>query len=370
MTSTPTISVVMSVYNAGPYLRPAVESVLAQTFTDNEYIFIDDGSTDDSPNVLREYAARDKRIRLTVRPNKGLTVTLNEGLHQARGEFVARMDCDDVSLPDRFEKQLAWFRAHPDLVCIGGHFALVDEKGRLLTVLRPPSDDESIQKLLLAGHTAITHPSAMMRRDAALRVGGYDPFFKTTQDLDLWLRLGEIGKLGNVPQLVLKFRQHGGSISENKREEQRRFGREACERAWKRRGLAGMTYEAAEPWRPGRDRHSRHAFALRYGWWGFNSAARGTALAYGWKAVRIAPWKIEGWKLLAAAVMKSMPAAPEGPSSLSPVLRGEGGGEGPALKSAMSDPAPGIPKEPLTPTLSPEYRGEGEMAADAREVRP
>ena len=363
MTSTPTLSVVMSVYNAGAFLRPAVESVLAQTFADNEYLFIDDGSTDDSPNVLREYAARDPRIRLTVRPNKGLTVTLNEGLQLARGEFVARMDCDDISLPDRFEKQLAWFRANPDLVCIGGHFALIDEKGRLLTVLRPPSDDASIQKLLLAGHTAITHPAAMMRRDAALRVGGYDTFFKTTQDLDLWLRLGEVGKLGNVPQLVLKFRQHGGSISETKREEQRRFGREACERAWKRRGLTGMTYEAEEPWRPGRDRHSRHKFALRYGWRGFNSAARGTALAYGWKAIRIAPWKIEGWKLLAAAMLKPMPRA-EGRSSLSPVLRGEGGGGGPALKSQISNLES---KEPLTPTLSPEYRGEGEAAT--REVQ-
>jgi glycosyltransferase involved in cell wall biosynthesis len=307
MGSTPTISLVMSVYNAGRFLRPAMDSVLAQTFGDVEYIVIDDGSSDGSPQVLRDYAARDPRVRLTLRENKGLTLTLNEGLAQARGEFVARMDCDDVSLPDRFEKQLAYLRADPRRVCAGGHFELIDEKGRLLTRLRPPSEDEAIQKLLLAGHTAICHPAAMMRREAVMRVGGYDPYFKTTQDLDLWLRLGEVGRLGNVPEVVLKFRQHGGSVSETKREEQRRFGREACERAWKRRGLSGMTYEAEEPWRPGRDRHSRHKFALRYGWWGFNSAARGTALAYGWKAITIAPWKIEGWKLLAAGLLKPMP---------------------------------------------------------------
>jgi hypothetical protein len=148
----------------------------------------------------------------------------------------------------------------------------------------------------------------MMRREAVTRVGGYDPYFKTTQDLDLWLRLGEVGRLGNVPEVVLKFRQHGGSISETKREEQRRFGREACERAWKRRGITGGTFEADEPWRPGRDRRSRHQFALRYGWWGFNSGARNTALAYGLKAVGLAPWDVSGWKLLAAAAIKPMPS--------------------------------------------------------------
>jgi glycosyltransferase involved in cell wall biosynthesis len=297
----------MSVYNAGRFLRAAVESVLGQTARDVEFIFIDDGSTDGSPEVLREYAARDPRVRLTVRENKGLTVTLNEGLQQASGEFIARMDCDDVSLPDRFEKQLAYFRADPSVVCAGGHFELIDEKGRLLTRLRPPSDDPTIQSFLLRGHTAICHPAAMMRRDAAMKVGGYDPYFKTTQDLDLWLRLGEVGRLGNVPEVVLKFRQHDSSVSETRREEQRRFGREACERAWKRRGITNGTFEADEPWRPGRDRASRHRYALRYGWWGFNSGARGTALAYGLKAVRIAPWNVSGWKLLAAGALKPLP---------------------------------------------------------------
>jgi glycosyltransferase involved in cell wall biosynthesis len=300
----------MSVYNAGPFLRPAVESILAQTFGDFEFLIIDDGSTDGSREVLRDYAARDPRIRLAVRPNTGLTPTLNEGLQQARGEFVARMDCDDVALPDRFEKQVAALRADPSLVCVGGYFELIDGKGRLLTRLRPPTGDETIQKLLLRGHTAICHPAAMMRRDAVTKVGGYDPYFKTTQDLDLWLRLGEVGRLGNVPEVVLKFRQHESSVSETKREEQRRFGREACERAWKRRGIADGVYEADEPWRPGKDRSSRHRFALRYGWWGFNSGARRTALAYGWKAITILPLNPDGWKLLASALVKPVPPTP------------------------------------------------------------
>jgi len=141
-----------------------------------------------------------------------------------------------------------------------------------------------------------------------MKVGGYDEHFKTTQDLDLWLRLGEVGKLGNVPEVVLKFRQHEASISETRREEQRRFGREACERAWKRRGITGMQYEADEPWRPGKDRASRHKYALRYGWWGFNSGARRTALVYGAKAVGILPLNAAGWKLLGSALLKPVPS--------------------------------------------------------------
>jgi glycosyltransferase involved in cell wall biosynthesis len=297
----------MSVYNAGPYLRPALDSILAQTFRDFEFIIIDDGSSDGSPQLLREYAARDTRIRLTVRSNQGLTRTLNEAIELSRGEFLARMDCDDVALPDRFQKQLAALRADTSLVCVGGSFELIDGKGRLLTRLRPPTDDATIQQLLLKGHTAICHPAAMMRRDAAAKVGNYDPHFKTTQDLDLWLRLGEVGRLGNVPEVVLKFRQHDSSVSETKREEQRRFGREAVERAWKRRGITNGTFEADEPWRPGKDRASRHKYALRYGWWGFNSGARNTALAYGLKAVSILPLNAGGWKLLASALVKRLP---------------------------------------------------------------
>jgi glycosyltransferase involved in cell wall biosynthesis len=307
MQTTPTLSVLMSVYNAGRYLRPAIDSILTQTFNDFEFIIIDDGSVDRSAEILREYAARDPRVRLTVRANQGLTRTLNEAIGMARGEFLARMDCDDVSVADRFERQLAALRADPALVCVGGSFELIDGKGRLLTRLRPPTDDATIQQLLLKGHTAICHPAAMMRRDAVAKVGGYDPHFKTTQDLDLWLRLGEVGRLGNVPEVVLKFRQHDSSVSETRREEQRRFGREAVERAWKRRGIAGGTFEADEPWRPGKDRASRHKYAVRYGWWGFNSGARNTALAYGVKAVSILPLNAGGWKLLASALVKPLP---------------------------------------------------------------
>lgn len=305
MTTSPTISVLMSVYNGRKYVAEAIESILAQTFADFEFLILDDGSKDDSLPILRRCEEKDERVKVISRPNKGLTRTLNELLALSKGEFVARMDCDDVALPERFAIQVKALRDDPALVCVGGAFQLIDGEGRLLTTLHPPADDADIQKQALAGHGAICHPAAMIRRSALLQINGYDEQFKTAQDLDLWLRLGEFGKLANVPQAVLKFRLHEGSISETKRLEQRKSARLACERAWQRRGIAGA-FEAEEPWRPGTDSASKMEYALRYGWWAFNSGQRKTALHYGTQAIKAMPLCSEGWKLLLSAVVKPM----------------------------------------------------------------
>ena len=308
VTAPPAVSVVMAVYNSERYLSEAVRSILGQTLGDFELIALDDGSTDGSLKILNDFARQDPRVRVVTRPNKGLTATLNEGIALARGEFIARMDGDDVAYPDRFARQVEFLRARPDVVCAGGSFELIDGKGRLLTRLDPPADDADIQKSCLAGHTAVCHPAAMMRADAARKVGGYDTYFKTTQDLDMWLRLGEVGRLANLPDVLLQFRQHEGSVSETKRLEQRRFSREACERAWKRRGITDGRFEAAEPWRPGKDRKSRHRYAMQYGWWAFASGQRRTAMVYAFKAVGALPFNAAGWKLIACAALKPAPA--------------------------------------------------------------
>ncbi|QOV87971.1 glycosyltransferase family 2 protein [Humisphaera borealis] len=302
----PTVSVLMSVYNGGAYLPPCIDSILGQTFKDFEFIIIDDGSKDDSPAVLKEYADRDSRIRLVVRANKGLTKTLNEAYKLSRGKYLARMDCDDVAVPTRFAAQVAFLGDHPDVACTGGYFQLIDGESRLLTTLKPPTDDAAIQADCLAGHNPICHPSAMIRRTAMDAVNGYDERFKTTQDLDLWLRLGEVGKLANVPEVVLKFRLHESSVSETKRQEQRKAGELACSEAWERRKLPPerRKYEASEPWRPGKDRSSRHQHALQYGWWAYNSGEKKTARHYGWKAIGAKPLSPKGWKLVAVATLK------------------------------------------------------------------
>ena len=305
LNATPKVSVMMPVYNSAPYLARTLESILTQTFADFELVIIDDGSSDDSVRVLNEHAAGDPRIRLTCRKNRGAVTTRNEILAQCRGEYLAVNDADDISLRDRLRQQVAFLDANPQVVCAGGEFDIIHAAGRRLTTLHPPPDDAEIQRLSLRGHCAICHSAGMMRTAAVRRAGGYDSDFRFAHDLELWLRLGEIGQLANLPQTVIQFRLHDKSISETKREEQREFCRRACEGAWSRRGIENGVFEAAEPWRPGRDRASRHRYAMQYGWWAFNSGERRTAILYGAKAVAAKPWSARGYRLLAAAALKS-----------------------------------------------------------------
>ena len=300
---TPAISVVMPVYNAALYLRQALDSVLAQTFTDFEVVVIDDGSTDDSSAMLDDYARRDARVNVFHRENRGITATRNELITRCRGEFMAVFDSDDVCLPVRFERQLAHLRANPDVTCLGAAWELIDDHGRRLTKITPPLADADVQAVALKGHSPMCHSATIMRLDAVRRVGGYDPGLQQAEDLDLYLRLGELGRIENLPEILLQYRVHPASVSERKCVEQRACARRACEAAWARRGIEG-TFEADVTWRPGEDRASRHAFALKYGWWAYNYGQNKTAVVYARKAIGALPWSSAGWKLLATAALR------------------------------------------------------------------
>ncbi len=308
----PLISVLMPVYNAQPYLAEAIESILNQSLSDFEFLILDDGSTDRSLKILQRYAAQDPRIHLTHRANGGYVSALNALLHQATGELIARMDADDMALPERFALQAAFLQAHPEVVCLGGAQDWIDAAGRVLLHHPEAEQDAEIQQLALSGQTPINHPSAMMRRAALLQVGGYDEALCPAEDLDLWLKLGEIGQLANLRDTVLQYRQHSGSVSERRQLEQTAKRRLACQQAWTRRGLQGeqANFHEAPPWRPV-DRPSRHQFMTLYGWWFFNAGQRQAALIYSLKAISALPWATEGWKLLACALIKPMPSQPE-----------------------------------------------------------
>ncbi len=309
--NTPTVSVIMSVYNAERFVAAAVESILCQTFKNFEFLIVDDGSTDRSHAILKRYAATDSRIRLFSRSNAGYVTALNDLLQLSQGKFIARMDADDVAQLDRFQLQVARLQQEPDLVCVGGAHAMIDERGRWLTCLAMPETHEEIQALALAGHTPINHPCAMMRRSAVLQVGAYNTAMTPCEDLDLWLRLGELGRLANLKEMVLKYRIHANSVSEKQGVLQNQKAREACEQAWRRRGIKNGKFEATAPWRPNPDRQSRYSFMLRYGWWAFNSGQRLTAMIYGLKAVRLSVLELAGWKLVANAIVKPLPPMPQ-----------------------------------------------------------
>jgi glycosyltransferase involved in cell wall biosynthesis len=291
----PTISVLMSVYNSDRYLRSAVESILAQTFTDFEFLIVDDGSTDRSRSILQDYAAQDSRIVLISRENKGLTQSLNELIRRSRGEFLARMDADDVALPERFAQQIDFLRQQPQVVCIGTAQDWIDGDGDRLMQWAPTADDAEIQAHMLAGRNYFCHPSVMMRRQAAVAVGGYDASLKSAQDLDLWLRLGEIGQLANLQAVLMQYRIHTQSVTEKQIKQQTGYAQEACKRAWERRQIAGC-YEVAASW--------RHHLLLQFGWQMFNQGQRRKAIAYGIQSVKSMPSNLESWKLLACALFK------------------------------------------------------------------
>jgi glycosyltransferase involved in cell wall biosynthesis len=210
----PLISVCMPVYNAQRYLAAAVESILGQTLGDFEFLILDDGSTDGSPEVVRRYAESDPRIRLTSRPNKGLAPTLNELIDQARGESLARMDADDVALPERFARQVAYLRAHPECVLVGCRVRLIDPDGDPLCDWCNRQDHEALDAVFLRGEfsTEISHPAIMMRRADVLAVGKYREF-PVIEDVDLFLRLAERGRIANLPEVLLLYRIHAENIS-------------------------------------------------------------------------------------------------------------------------------------------------------------
>ncbi|MBF2072893.1 MAG: glycosyltransferase [Synechococcales cyanobacterium C42_A2020_086] len=302
MTQPPLISVLLSVYNAERYLAQAVESILNQTLTDFEFLITDDGSCDRSLPILQDYAAQDARIRLWQAQNQGLPRSLNRMLAVARGEFIARMDADDISLPERFARQVEFLRAHPQVVCLGTAQDWIDEDGERLFSYIPDTANADLQTAMLAGHNHLCHPATMMRRAALCAVGGYDENLRSAQDLDLWLRLGEIGELANLPEVLFQYRLHFNSISEKHLKQQSANAQAICQRAWQRRGIQGEYTAHTVSW--------RHRLLLQVGWQTFNRGKRRKAMAHGARAIRVIPFNREGWRLLICALIKPIPGEP------------------------------------------------------------
>lgn len=216
MTKAPLISVALPVYNGERHLPEALDSILAQTLRDFELIAIDDGSTDGSLAILREYERRDSRVRVITRENKGLSSTLNEGIDLARGAWVARMDADDIALPHRFKRQFEWLRkTGADIVGSWIQpFGTWDRRP-----VKHATTDEAIKVEMLFG-SPFAHPSVMMKTDLVRRLR-YDPAWDGAEDYDLWERAARAGwRMGNVPEVLLYYRQHPSQSSITRRRRQ------------------------------------------------------------------------------------------------------------------------------------------------------
>jgi glycosyltransferase involved in cell wall biosynthesis len=298
MSAPPPITVLLAVFNGETYLRAAVESVLSQTFTQFEFLIIDDGSKDNTLNILREYNRRDGRIRLISRPNKGLTNTLNEGIALATGEYLARMDADDICMPRRLERQLAYMQQHPDCVLVGSRVELMDPEGLPIREMCFEQTHEEIDNAHLNRGWPVVHPAAMIRMTALKQVGGYRDEFNTLEDLDLFLRLAEVGKLANLPDVLLHYRQHFASVTHSKEEKQNQIRQAIYDQARARRGLPPDRPPVITRTKP-RERHEQHHF---WAWSALKAGNTRTALKHALKTVKQAPFKLNSWRLLACAV--------------------------------------------------------------------
>ena len=211
----PAVSVALSVYNGARFLAQAIDSVLAQDMADFEFLIVDDGSTDATPAILRDYAARDSRIRPIIRENRGLVASLNQLIAEARAPLVARMDADDVCLPQRFTRQIAFLDAHPDYGVVGTWTDDIDEHGTSWPHYAPPHPltHEDFLDQIGTGGPLLCHPSVMFRRDIVRAVGGYHAAFRHCEDLDLWLRLASVTRLGNIGEPLLRYRHYSDQVS-------------------------------------------------------------------------------------------------------------------------------------------------------------
>jgi glycosyltransferase involved in cell wall biosynthesis len=215
----PKITVLMPVYNGETYLREAIESILAQSFRDFEFLIINDGSTDQSVSIIKSYY--DPRIRqIDNDQNMGLVNTLNKGLLIAQGEYIARMDCDDISMPDRLKKQVEYMERHPNVGVCGTWIEWYGEE----YVFEYPTDDRGIKEAMLS-YCALAHP-AVMFGPSLLKTKKiyYNSAFEHIEDYELWSRLAPITTFVNIPEMLLKYRIHPGQICRKYVERQNQLG--------------------------------------------------------------------------------------------------------------------------------------------------
>lgn len=228
----PTVSVLMTVYNEGLYLREAIDSILRQEFTDFEFIIINDGSTDNSQDIIDHYARIDSRIVPINQKNQGLVASLNTGVQRAKGKYIARMDADDVSMSQRLSDQVTFMDNSPNVVLLGGGFEIIDEMGYFLERIHVPLYDRDIRRTMLL-RNPFGHASVMFRRDAIKKAGLYSDKCGPTEDFELWIRLKDYGKVAALPRPLYEYRIKRNGISLTASEIQMKYTEQHIDQLWK-----------------------------------------------------------------------------------------------------------------------------------------
>jgi glycosyltransferase involved in cell wall biosynthesis len=305
MSQRPTVSVIMPVYNTERYVAEAVESILGQTYHDFEFLIADGGSTDRSRSIIEHYAAQDPRIRVWARPGTSPQERLNDMLDQALGDFVARMDADDVALPERLKLQVTFLRANPDHFVVGSEFLLIDPDGYPIRVCGKQQTHEEIEALQLTGRhgSVIAHSATMYQREPVIAVGKYCTDYYFGDDLDLFFRLGEHGgRQANLPQVLMKIRVHFKSVCHKDRMLQDDSIRGIARNARQRRGLPEPLGTRSNPSDASDKLLRRLDYSMLWGWWALASGYSATAQRHALYCVTHAPLSKESWRLLYCSI--------------------------------------------------------------------
>lgn len=204
------ITVLMPVYNCSNYLPAAIRSVVNQTYSEFEFIIIDDGSTDGSAGIAASF--NDSRIKLHVKEHTGLADTLNAGIKIAAGKWIARIDADDIAVRNRLQLQAEYIVKHPSVNVLGGYSVYFNEKGKVEFAVRPPSDNEGIRKMLNV-HNPINHSTVTFMKQLIIDNGGYDSEMICFEDFELWLRLRDKLHFAIVPEILAYTRLHSKSMT-------------------------------------------------------------------------------------------------------------------------------------------------------------
>ena len=215
------VSVLMTAFNGMPYLQPAVESILNQTFDDFEFIIVNDGSTEES---TREYldSITDPRVRVFHEPNRGTAGGSNFGLQHCTRKYVARMDADDISLPTRLAEQYEFMQANADVSLVGTQLRIIGEENLGIEV-QMPTDHDSIYSALLTLDHGMNHGSCFYRNELIKKIGGYWDVHKFHDDWDMFLRMGEVGRLANLPKILFHYRTLPSSLVGSRWREMREY---------------------------------------------------------------------------------------------------------------------------------------------------
>ncbi len=209
----------MSAYNVSSYIYEAMESILSQTFKDFEFIIIDDSSTDNTWEIINQFS--DRRIRKLRNPkNLGYSISLNKAINISQGKYIARQDADDISLPERLEKQVSYLEKHPEVVLLGTSAEIMDEEG--VVFYTPPviTGKSKVKEILFAGENPFFHGSVMMRKSCLKEVGGYRTILEPAEDFDLWLRMAEKYEVDILPERLYRYRITPHAVSIKKRNKQ------------------------------------------------------------------------------------------------------------------------------------------------------